>query len=136
MLYADGTEINRFRSPSLDPVAPSGTGSDVSFQTSWSGGLGNHEFRLVLDPMKNLTQAREDNDAYETTLSILPPFNATISIPSTPTRVDPGAIQRLVRISSPQEENPALGRLASMDLGFLKDGAGRMKRLVAYSPSR
>ena len=90
VLYADGTEINRFRSPSLDPVAPSGTGSDVSFQTSWSGGLGNHEFRLVLDPMKNLTQAREDNDAYETTLSILPPFNATISIPSTPTRVDPG----------------------------------------------
>ena len=72
VLYADGTEINRFRSPSLDPVAPSGTGSDVSFQTSWSGGLGNHEFRLVLDPMKNLTQAREDNDAYETTLSILP----------------------------------------------------------------
>ena len=90
VLYADGTEINRFRSQSLDPVPPSGTGSDVSFQTSWSGGLGNHDFRLVLDPMKNLTQAREDNDAYETTLSILSPFNATISIPSTPTRVDPG----------------------------------------------
>ena len=90
VLYADGTEINRFRSQSLDPVPPSGTGSDISFQTSWSGGLGNHDFRLVLDPMKNLTQAREDNDAYETTLSILSPFNATISIPSTPTRVDPG----------------------------------------------
>ena len=90
VLYADGTEISRFRSQSLDPVPPSGTGSDVSFQTSWSGGLGNHDFRLVLDPMKNLTQAREDNDAYETTLSILSPFNATISIPSTPTRVDPG----------------------------------------------
>ena len=90
VLYADGIEIERFRSQSLDPVAPSGTGSDASFQTTWSGALGSHEFVLVLDPMRNLTQAREDNDAYEVILSIVPPYNATISTPSTPTRVDPG----------------------------------------------
>lgn len=89
-LMADGVEIKRFRSEPLEPIPPSGTGSDVSFQAIWSGGLGTHSFQLVLDPGENISQNRNDNDAYEATLSIVPPYNATISAPSTPVRVDPG----------------------------------------------
>ncbi len=90
VLYANGIEIARNRAESMEPAAPTGDGSDASFQATWSGGLGNHAFRLVLDPDGNLSQSRTDNDIFETTLSIVPAFNASILIPSTPTRVDPG----------------------------------------------
>ena len=90
VLYANGIEIARHRSESMDPTAPSGDGSDASFQATWSGGLGNHEFKLVLDPDVNLSQSRTDNDIFQTVLSIVSAYNASILIPSTPTRVDPG----------------------------------------------
>ncbi|MEC8548231.1 MAG: hypothetical protein VXY31_02810 [Candidatus Thermoplasmatota archaeon] len=90
VLYANGIEIARHRAESMDPTSPSGEGSDASFQATWSGGLGNHAFRLVLDPDGNLSQSRTDNDIFETTLSIVPAYNASILVPSTPARVDPG----------------------------------------------
>ena len=90
VLYANGIEIASHRAEPMDPTAPSGEGSDTSFQATWSGGLGNHAFRLVVDPEGNLSQSRTDNDIFETTLSIVPAYNASILIPSAPARVDPG----------------------------------------------
>ena len=49
-----------------------------------------HEFELVLDPYQNVTQSRYDNDGQETTLKIVPPYNATFEMPTNPVRVNPG----------------------------------------------
>ena len=135
VLYADGIEIERFRSQSLDPVAPSGTGSDASFQTTWSGALGSHEFLLVLDPMRNLTQAREDNDAYEVILSIVPPTMQPFPPPPPQQGWILGGEQKLVRTSSPQGGSLGLGRWTSMAQGFPRGGAGRTAPRAAWSQS-
>lgn len=91
VLYADGIEIARHGISNLEPVDPSGTGSFASFSTEWSGELGDHVFELVLDPFRNLTQSRFDNDAQIKLLSIVPPYNATFEMSTDPLRVDPGS---------------------------------------------
>ena len=91
VLYADGVEISRRGVSSLDPVDPSGSGSFASFSTEWSGELGQHLFELVLDPYRNLTQARFDNDYQAKPLSIVPTYNATFEMSTDPLRVDPGS---------------------------------------------
>ena len=90
-LFANGEKIGGTGISSLDPVEPSGTGSFASFSVEWSGGLGDHQFELVIDPNQNLTQTRFDNDVQTRTLSIVPPYNASFEIPTDPIRVDPGS---------------------------------------------
>ena len=90
VLYADGIEIGREGIENLEPVDPSGSGSFASFSVEWNGALGDHVFELVLDPYRNLTQTRFDNDLQTKTLSIVPPYNASFEMPTDPLRVDPG----------------------------------------------
>ena len=90
VLYADGTEIARHRASSLEPTDPTGSAGFESFSVEWSGGLGEYNFELVLDPYQNVTQSRYDNDAQSTTLTIVPPYNATFEMPTNPVRVNPG----------------------------------------------
>ncbi len=91
VLYADGIEIARQGISNLEPVDPSGSGSFASFSVEWSGELGDHFFELVLDPYRNLTQTRFDNDMQAKKLSIVPPYNASFEMPTDPLRVDPGS---------------------------------------------
>lgn len=90
VLYADGIEIARHRASSLEPTDPTGSAGFESFSVEWSGGLGEYNFALVLDPYQNVTQSRYDNDAQSTTLTIVPPYNATFEMPTNPVRVNPG----------------------------------------------
>ena len=101
VLYADDFEIGRYRFTSMQPVAPSGSGSFESFSIDWSGPLGDHEFTLEIDPFSNVTQTRTDNDRYSKTLSIIPTYNVTFEISSEPLRVSPGeTVQTLPTIRS------------------------------------
>ena len=59
------------------------------FNVEWSGNLGEHEFKLVLDPYRNITQSRYDNDIQITTLNVINPYNASFEIPTEPTIVTP-----------------------------------------------
>jgi hypothetical protein len=90
ILYADGEEIGRHRSGNLQPIDPTGPGSFASFEVEWSGDLGEHTFELRLDPYKNITQTRYDNDFQIKTLSIIPTYNASFEISTDPIRVNPG----------------------------------------------
>ncbi len=90
VLLMDGEEIARHRSDDAVPVAPSGEGGPITFSVDITATLGEHVFELVLDPNENITQARDDNDNASTTLSIVDPYVAQISIPSETTRVVPG----------------------------------------------
>ncbi len=89
-LFANGEKIGGTGISSLDPVEPSGSGSFSSFSVEWSGGLGDHVFELILDPYRNISQTRYDNDHQTHTLSIVPPYNASFEIPTEPLRIDPG----------------------------------------------
>ena len=90
VLYADGIEIGRHRFSSLQPVAPSGTGSFESFSVEWAGSLGDHQFSLEIDPFGNISQTRTDNDLFSKILSIIPTYNVTFETSSQPLRVTPG----------------------------------------------
>ena len=90
VLYADGEEITRERFGSMQPVDPTDSGSLSTFTIEWSGGLGEHEFRLVLDPYENISQSRYDNDEAIKILNIVNPYNASFEIPTEPSRVTPG----------------------------------------------
>ena len=90
ILYADNQIIAQERFGNMQPVDPTGSGSLSTFTVEWSGNLGEHEFKLVLDPYRNITQSRYDNDIHITTLSIVNPYNASFEIPTEPTVVTPG----------------------------------------------
>jgi len=90
VLYADGSEIGRYRSDNMKPVNPTGSGTFESFDVEWTGGLGEHEFELILDPYRNISQTRYDNDLQKKTLSIIPTYNASFEISTDPVRVTPG----------------------------------------------
>jgi hypothetical protein len=90
VLYADGEVIARERFGNMQPVDPTSNGNLATFTVEWSGGLGEHEFTLVLDPYSNISQSRYDNDVQTTILSIVNPYNASFEIPTEPTRVTPG----------------------------------------------
>ncbi|MGB1461445.1 MAG: CARDB domain-containing protein [Candidatus Thalassarchaeaceae archaeon] len=89
-IFANGEKIGGDGIEVLNPVDPTGSGSFSSFNVEWSGGLGEHTFELVVDPYRNLSQTRFDNDRQIRTLSIIPTYNATFEIPTEPLRVDPG----------------------------------------------
>ena len=89
-IYANGEKIGGEGIEVLNPVDPTGSGSFASFNVEWSGDLGDHTFELVVDPYRNLSQTRFDNDNQIRTLSIIPTYNATFEIPTEPLRVDPG----------------------------------------------
>ena len=90
ILYADNQIIAQERFGNMQPVDPTGSGSLSTFNVEWSGNLGTHEFKLVLDPYRNITQSRYDNDIYITNLNIVNPYNASFEIPTEPTIVTPG----------------------------------------------
>ncbi|MAD72521.1 MAG: hypothetical protein CL973_01845, partial [Euryarchaeota archaeon] len=90
ILYADNQIIAQERFGNMLPVDPTGSGSLSTFNVEWSGNLGEHEFKLVLDPYRNITQSRYDNDIHITTLNIINPYNASFEIPTEPTIVTPG----------------------------------------------
>jgi len=90
ILYADNQIIAQERFGNMEPVDPTGSGSLSTFNVEWSGNLGEHEFKLVLDPYRNITQSRYDNDIHITTLNIINPYNASFEIPTEPTIVTPG----------------------------------------------
>ena len=90
ILYADGEVIARERFGNMQPVDPTSTGSLSTFTVEWSGGLGEHEFTLILDPYANISQSRYDNDIQTTILNIVNPYNASFEVPTEPTRVTPG----------------------------------------------
>ena len=90
ILYVDGEVIARERFGNMQPIEPSGSGSLSTFTLEWSGGLGEHEFTLILDQYENLSQSRYDNDIQTTVLNIVNPYNASFEIPTEPTRVTPG----------------------------------------------
>ena len=89
-IFANGEKIGGEGIEVLNPVDPSGSGSFASFNVEWSGDLGEHTFELIVDPYRNLSQTRFDNDKQVRTLSIIPTYNATFEIPTEPIRVDPG----------------------------------------------
>ena len=90
ILMADGAEIARRMIGNLEPVGPSGNGVFSSFSAEWTGGLGEHDFKLILDPFGNITQTRVDNDIITKKLIIIPTYNATFEMSTEPIRVDPG----------------------------------------------
>ncbi|MDB3854896.1 hypothetical protein N9347_01140 [Euryarchaeota archaeon] len=90
LLYVDGQLIANERFGNMQPIDPTGSGSLSTFTVEWTGGLGDHEFELVLDPYQNITQSRYDNDFQVTVLNIVNPYNASFEIPTEPTRVTPG----------------------------------------------
>ena len=90
VLLMDGDEIARYRSDNAFPVAPSGEGGPIIFSVDITATIGEHVFELILDPNENITQARNDNDNFSTSLTIVDPYVAQISTPSETTRVTPG----------------------------------------------
>ncbi|MDP6869822.1 MAG: hypothetical protein QGI21_03510 [Candidatus Poseidoniaceae archaeon] len=91
VLVLDGIEIKRFRTNTAEAVAPSGEGGPITFSVSVEATLGVHNVDLILDPNNNLSQSRDDNDNYSTTLTVLEPYVATIMTPSEVPRALPGA---------------------------------------------
>ena len=89
-IFANGEKIGGEGIDVLNPVDPTGSGSFASFNVKWSGDLGEHTFELIVDPYRNLSQTRFDNDKQIRSLSIIPTYNATFEIPTEPMRVDPG----------------------------------------------
>jgi uncharacterized membrane protein len=90
VLLANGIEIGKYRSENLKPVSPTGLGTFDSFDVEWAGGLGEHEFELILDPYQNISQTRYDNDIQRKILSIVPSYNASFEVSTEPVRVTPG----------------------------------------------
>jgi uncharacterized membrane protein len=102
VLYYDGVEVHRERLSEMDPVAPTGNGNFLSFSyDELVAELGSHTARIVIDPYGNLTQSRFDNDEQTVNLTIVEPYDVSISTPVDPPRVDPGSSQDVdVTISS------------------------------------
>ena len=92
-IFANGEKIGGEGIEVLNPVDPTSSGSFASFNVEWSGDLGEHIFELVVDPNRNLSQTRFDNDKQVRYLSIIPTYNATFEIPTEPVRVDPGGYE-------------------------------------------
>lgn len=90
-LYMDGQELTRVRFDNLEPLSPSGEGGPATFSVDVTATLGTHVFELILDVNQNLTEAREDNNIQQTSLTIVEPYAVLIQGPETVTRVEPGS---------------------------------------------
>lgn len=91
VLRMNGDEIARERFADVEPVSPSGEGGPLTFSTTFTAELGEHEFNLILDINNNLTEARKDNNNASTILTILDPYVARIDPPTEAIRISPGA---------------------------------------------
>ena len=92
-LYMNGQELTRIRFEDLEPLSPSGEGGPATFSVDVIATLGTHTFELVLDINQNLTEAREDNNIEEVTLTVVEPYDALIQGPESVTRVEPGTTE-------------------------------------------
>ena len=90
ILMMNGIEIKRHRENIVESVAPSGEGGPISFSVDVEATLGVHTIELFLDTSDNLTQTREDNDYFSTTLSVVEPYVAEIQTPMEVARALPG----------------------------------------------
>jgi len=91
ILYLNGEEIARHRADTVPPVAPTGEGGPITFSAEIIAQLGHHQVELVVDVGGNITQSRKDNDAMNSTLSVVEPYVAEISMPSETPRIEPGS---------------------------------------------
>ena len=89
-LYMNGQELTRVRFEDLEPLSPSGEGGPATFSVDVTATLGTHTFELVLDVNQNLSEAREDNNIEQVTLTVVEPYDVAIQGPETVTRVEPG----------------------------------------------
>ena len=92
-LYMNGQELTRVRFEQLDPLSPSGDGGPATFSVDVIATLGTHEFELVLDVNQNLTEAREDNNVAQATLTVVEPYAVLIQGPEATTRISPGTTE-------------------------------------------
>ena len=92
-LYMNGEELTRVRFEDLEPLSPSGEGGPATFSVDVTATLGTHTFELVLDVNQNLTEAREDNNIEQVTLTVVEPYDVLIQGPETVTRVEPGTTE-------------------------------------------
>ena len=90
-LYMDGQELTRVRFDELEPLSPTGEGGPATFSVDVTATLGTHVFELILDVNQNLTEAREDNNIEQASLTVVEPYAVLIQGPETVTRVEPGA---------------------------------------------
>ena len=91
-LYMGQDIIGRFRADTLDPIDPSGDGATVSFAVATTAVLGTTEFTLVLDPLANISEAREDNNIASTTLTVQRPYAVDLVGPNEPVSGAPGSL--------------------------------------------
>ena len=87
----NGQELTRIRFDDLEPLPPSGEGGPATFSVDVTAALGTHTFELVLDVNQNLTEAREDNNVEQATLTVVEPYAVLIQGPETVTRIEPGS---------------------------------------------
>ena len=93
VLILDGIEIKRHRVDVAEAIAPSGEGGPITFSVDVEATLGVHTVELRLDVNDNLTQTRDDNDNFSTTLVVLEPYVAQIQTPIEVSRALPGTTQ-------------------------------------------
>lgn len=93
VLMLDGVEIERHRVNVAEAISPSGEGGPITFSVDVEATLGVHTVELLLDINDNLTQTRDDNDNYSTTLVVLEPYVAQIQTPVEISRALPGTSQ-------------------------------------------
>ncbi len=95
VLLKDGEVISRYRLDDLEPIDPSGEGNTASFSVGLTASLGASEFKLILDPNNNITEAREDNNEATFTLEVRPPYAVDLAGPVEAPTVAPGATERV-----------------------------------------
>ena len=94
-VYIDNELHSTHRILDMEPSTPSGNAIDSSFTIDWTATIGTHEIRLELDPNKNLTQSRTDNDNYAVQFTVVEPYDLAISLPPDTTRINPGESETL-----------------------------------------
>ena len=95
VLLKDDVVISRYRLDDLEPIDPSGEGTTASFSVGLTASLGTSEFRLVLDPNNNITEAREDNNEVTFHLDVRRPYAVELAAPVEAPNVAPGTTERV-----------------------------------------
>lgn len=95
VLLKDDVVISRFRLDDLEPIDPSGEGTTASFSVGLTASLGTSEFKLVLDPNNNITEAREDNNEVSFQLEVRRPYAVDLAGPVDAPNVAPGTTARV-----------------------------------------
>ena len=95
VLLKDGQVISRHRLDDLEPIDPSGEGTTASFSIGLTAALGTSEFRLILDPNNNITEAREDNNEVIASLEVRRPYAVDLTGPVDAPEITPGTVERV-----------------------------------------